>query len=68
MPARTDVVPDDCRSRDVRNRLAGVRILRPDWERVARDEGFLDQAWIGLNRAPDGTPPPPAALPPLQRC
>jgi 2-aminoethylphosphonate transport system substrate-binding protein len=68
MPARTDVVPDDCRSRDVRNRLAGVRILRPDWERVARDESFLDQAWIGLNRAPDGTPPPPAALPPLQRC
>jgi 2-aminoethylphosphonate transport system substrate-binding protein len=68
MPARPDVVPDDCRSRDVRKRLADVRVVRPDWERVARDERFLDDAWVRLRRAPDGTPPPPTALPPLQRC
>jgi 2-aminoethylphosphonate transport system substrate-binding protein len=68
MPARTDVVANDCRSRDLRRRLAGVRILRPDWEQVARDEKVLDQAWLRIKRAPDGTPPPPASLPPLKSC
>ena len=34
MPARPDVVPNDCRSRDLRTRLSGVRILRPDWTQV----------------------------------
>jgi 2-aminoethylphosphonate transport system substrate-binding protein len=67
-PARTDVVPDDCRSQDIRRRLAGVRILRPDWNEAARDEKSLAAAWLPIRRAPQGKPLAPAALPPLAPC
>jgi 2-aminoethylphosphonate transport system substrate-binding protein len=67
-PARPDVVPDDCRSRDLRKRLSGVRILHPDWTQVARDEPVIEKEWLRIKRAPDGVPPPPASLPPLQPC
>jgi 2-aminoethylphosphonate transport system substrate-binding protein len=68
LPARPDVVPNDCRSRDLRRRLEGVRILRPDWDQVAREQPALDQAWLRIKRAPDGRPPPPVSLPPLKPC
>jgi 2-aminoethylphosphonate transport system substrate-binding protein len=68
MPARTDVVADDCRSRELRTRLAGVRILRPDWEEVVRDVRVLEDAWLRIKRAPDGVPPRPLSLPPLKPC
>jgi 2-aminoethylphosphonate transport system substrate-binding protein len=67
-PARTDVVRNDCRSRDVRQELAGVRVLRPDWGRVAREQSFLVPAWLDIKRAPDGVPPPPTSFPLLQPC
>lgn len=67
-PARTDVVPNDCRSQDIRRRLAGVRILRPDWNEVAREEKSLSAAWLQIRRAPQGRPLPPAAVPPLAPC
>jgi hypothetical protein len=68
LPARTDVDPTDCRSQDMRKRLADVRIIRPDWVRVARDQQVLDAAWQRLKHAPYGVPPPATGIPPLEPC
>jgi 2-aminoethylphosphonate transport system substrate-binding protein len=68
VPARPDVVPSDCRSRDLRTRLAGVRVIRPDWQKVAADERALEAAWSHLKRALYGVPPPAVGIPPLQPC
>jgi 2-aminoethylphosphonate transport system substrate-binding protein len=68
LPARSDVVPTDCRTQTIRRHLAGVRIIRPDWAAIARDHAALDAAWMHLKHAPYGRPPPPAPIPPLMRC
>jgi 2-aminoethylphosphonate transport system substrate-binding protein len=68
LPARTDMDPTDCRSQDMRKRLADVRIIRPNWEQVARDQQVLDAAWQHLKHAPYGVPPPATGIPPLEPC
>jgi len=67
-PARPDVIPTDQRSARLRAALAGVRVLRIDWELAAQDQQSMVNRWIALRMAPDGTAPPsvtPPAPPPV---
>jgi ABC-type Fe3+ transport system substrate-binding protein len=68
LPARPDVVATDCRATELRQRLDGVRIVRPDWARLGRAVPLLVAAWQRLHLAPPGTPPPAIPIPPLQSC
>ncbi len=65
-PARPDVVPTDTRSKRLRAALAGVTVVRPNWEQVARDQTSLIARWQALRTAPDGpTASPPTTTPQL---
>jgi 2-aminoethylphosphonate transport system substrate-binding protein len=57
-PARPDVVPNDTRSKRVRSLLAGVQVVRIDWEQFARVEQSLLSRWQAVRSAPEGTAPP----------
>ena len=52
----------------MQRRLTNVRIIRPDWERLAVDQQVLDAAWLRLKRAAYGVPPPAIGIPPLEPC
>jgi 2-aminoethylphosphonate transport system substrate-binding protein len=57
-PARPDVTPTDSRSLAVQGALAGVQIVRGNWEQLLAQQSQLTASWLALRHAPDGIPLP----------
>jgi 2-aminoethylphosphonate transport system substrate-binding protein len=62
-PARPGVHQRSLRAPQVAAALAGVRILRIDWEQLYRQEAALTARWLALRTAPDGTVVPATPVP-----
>ncbi|HEV3231948.1 MAG TPA: substrate-binding domain-containing protein [Candidatus Dormibacteraeota bacterium] len=56
-PSRSGVVPTDDRSLRLRALLAGVTVMRLDWEAEAAAQQRLTDRWLAFRAAPDATIP-----------